>query len=296
MPIRQKYDELKNLFAQSANSIDVTNKLIEIHNLCCIELSTASRVPLASGNGTSGKTYFSFSHNQTLSRPVNSTLFEDGYSIDPLDPLGRCKVDIFFDNVLSNNIDKQSADDITSSVYTVAMEFCCSTDLAGRGVKIAGTYFEKLVGHLYSRHLNIQPEGQMTACELDNTSISIPTDYIFNLGPAKPKFHVPVKTSTRERVVEVWAQQRVLDGAYGVGRFICLLTCMSETELNKRQMKVDDVCIPGQWTNYQLFIAQLKRAYYLDIPNKYDSLNNAFPKIHVKQFGEFFHETNILSD
>ena len=136
----------------------------------------------------------------------------------------------------------------------------------------------------------------MTASEKDDVSIKIPTDLIFYLGRMKPKFHVPVKTSTMDRVVQVWAQQRVLDGAYGVGRFLCLLTCISETDFDKGKMRVNDICVPGQWLNYQLFIAQMKRAYYLDIPNRYNELNNGFPKIHVKKFGEFFHETENLLD
>ena len=116
-----------------------------------------------------------------------------------------------------------------------------------------------------------------------------------------PKFDVPVKTSTRERCVEVWAQQRILDGAYGTGRFLGLLTCISETKMNSEskdhsKWKVDDVCVPNQWINYQLFIAQIKRAYYLDIPSRYEQLNNSFPRIHVKKFGEFFFEWEDLLD
>ena len=41
---------------------------------------------------------------------------------------------------------------------------------------------------------------------------------------------------------------------------------------------------------------EIKRAYYLDVPGKYDELNHRFPKIHVKEFGEFFHESNCLID
>ena len=55
-------------------------------------------------------------------------------------------------------------------------------------------------------------------------------------------------------------------------------------------------CVPNQWINYQLFIAQIKRAYYLDVPNRYDQLNNSFPRIHVKKFGEFFFEWEDLLD
>ena len=145
-------------------------------------------------------------------------------------------------------------------------------------------------------HLLVNPTNQMNALELDGESIPLPTDFIFDLGPGKPKFHVPAKTSTRERVVEVWSQQRVLDGAFGVGRFLCLLTCIGETNFFKSDMSVALTCVPNQWINYQLFISQIKRAYYLDVPEKYAELNDRFPKIHVKTFGEFFHESNELTD
>ena len=123
-----------------------------------------------------------------------------------------------------------------------------------------------------------------------------PADFIFDLGAGKPKFHVPAKTSTRERVVEVWAQQRVLDGAFGVGRFLCLLTCIGETNFYSKDMSVALTCVPNQWINYQLFISQIKRAYYLDVPGKYEELNHRFPKINVKTFGEFFHESDELTE
>ena len=174
------------------------------------------------------------------------------------------------------------------------MNYCCCADLVSGVKNNSGDYFEKLIGHLYSMHLNVAPTNQMNAVELDGESISLPTDFIFDLGAGKPKFHIPAKTSTRERVVEVWAQQRVLDGAFGVGRFLCLLTCIGETNFYNNDMSVALTCVPNQWINYQLFISQIKRAYYLDVPGKYDELNYRFPKIHVKEFGEFFHESDKL--
>lgn len=285
-PVIKAYGDLGVIFAKSPMSDEVTKQLITIYRLCQATLKNMPRERLENGNGNEGKNYIAFVENKNYSRPVNVDLYEDGLS----------KVDVFFENVISNNIKAQSAEDITAAIYVIAISFCCCADLLGSGQKIAGTYFEKLIGHLYAKHLNSEPINQMIACELDDVSIKIPTDFIFDLGRMKPKFHVPVKTSTRDRVVQVWAQQRVLDGAYGVGRFLCLLTCISETDFAKEKMRVNDICVPGQWLNYQLFIAQMKRAYYLDVPKRYEELNNSFPKIHVKKFGDFFHEVNDLID
>jgi hypothetical protein len=295
--IATAYDQMKTLFASNALDTTVTNKFIEINNLCKAELAHMHAIPITSGSTALGKNYVVFNStgniNDKHSRPVNIDLYNSGKAVDAS---GRSKVDIFFENLLANQITNQSAIDITDALYVISMNYCCCADLI-TGVKSnSGDYFEKFVGHLYARHLNQNPSTVMNACELDNESIQIPTDYIFNLGPNLPKFHVPVKTSTRERCVEVWAQQRILDGAYGVGRFICLLTCIGETNFVKRNHSVDIVCVPNQWINYQLFISQVKRAYYLDMPPRYNALNHRFPKIHVKLFGEFFHESNNLVD
>lgn len=289
----KEYRALCKIFPKYPMGDEVTRKLVEIYRLCQKMLDTVIREKLDNGNGNEGKNYIVFGNGKKYSRPVNIDVYEDGLAKNTD---GLTKVDVFWENLSEDNITLQTADDITSAIYVIAMGFCCCADLLGSGQKIAGTFFEKLIGHLYAKHLSSEPINQMIACELDDVSIKIPTDFIFDLGRMKPKFHVPVKTSTRDRVVQVWAQQRVLDGAYGVGRFLCLLTCLSETDLDTTRMKVNDICVPGQWLNYQLFIAQMKRAYYLDMPQRYEELNNGFPKIHVKRFGEFFHEVDRLLD
>lgn len=294
---------MKSLFSASASSAAVSEKFKTINFLCEQEIATMHFHPISNGSTAMGKNYVVFSYAVTLlqpdgkenkhSRPVNIDLYNAGKCVVEND---RTKVDIFFDNLINNRIVDQSAEDITQALYVIAMNYCCCADLV-QGVKSnSGDYFEKFVGHLYARHLGCEPSVSMDACELDGESISIPTDYIFNLGPNLPKFHVPVKTSTRERCVEVWAQQRILDGAYGVGRFVCLLTCIAETNYVSKNHSVDIVCVPNQWINYQLFIAQVKRAYYLDVPARYDVLNTRFPRIHVKPFGEFFHESAELTE
>lgn len=256
--IAQEYNNMKLLFSRSALSDDVTRKFISINELCKTEIARMHVLPITSGSTAVGKNYMVFSLTGNIvdkhSRPVNSDLYNAG---NQLDATGKTKVDIFFENLLRNQIPLQSAQDITEALYVISMNYCCCADLVDGVKSNGGDYFEKFIGHLYARHLNREPSTLMTACELDDETIQIPTDYIFNLGPNLPKFHVPVKTSTRERCVEVWAQQRILDGAYGVGRFICLLTCLAETNYVSRNHSVDIVCVPNQWINYQLFIISL---------------------------------------
>ncbi|MDD5956387.1 MAG: hypothetical protein PUC40_05335 [Lachnospiraceae bacterium] len=294
-PITSKYDEMKELFNIAPLNAGITDKFKEMNDMCYNEISTMSQIPITSRSTAVGKQYIVFSIPGTndYSRPVNIELYESGLRYNDA---GQSIIDEFWDNVKEHTITNQSAEDITAALYAICMNYCCCTDLLKGIKKNAGDYFEKLVGHLYAMHLLVNPTNQMNALELDGESIPLPTDFIFDLGPGKPKFHVPAKTSTRERVVEVWSQQRVLDGAFGVGRFLCLLTCIGETNFFKSDMSVALTCVPNQWINYQLFISQIKRAYYLDVPEKYAELNDRFPKIHVKTFGEFFHESNELTD
>lgn len=291
-PIASKYDEMKNLFSNNPLNTEITDRFEEINNLCQSEVNALIQNPITSKSTAVGKNYIVFSNSTgKYSRPVNIDLYNAGCSINSS---GVKIVDEFWTNVRTHSIELQGAHTITAALYTICMNYCCCADLISGVKSNSGDYFEKLVGHLYSMHLNVAPTNQMNAVELDGESISLPTDFIFDLGAGKPKFHIPAKTSTRERVVEVWAQQRVLDGAFGVGRFLCLLTCIGETNFYRSDMSVAITCVPNQWINYQLFISQIKRAYYLDVPEKYDELNHRFPKIHVKEFGEFFHEADDL--
>lgn len=297
--IQIRYDEMKNLFGISPINPEITEIFKDINNLCQCEINTMEQVPLISNTSACGKNYIVFRNtsNSKISRPVNIDLYNEGIESTAS---GVSKIDILWDNIINQTIAEQQSRDITTALYVIAMNYCCCSDLITGIKKNAGDFFEKLIGHLYSRHLGVCPSEQLTAVELDGMSIPLPTDFIFNLGPNRPKFHVPAKTSTRERCVEVWAQQRILDGAFGVGRFYCLLTCIGETNFKKatasKGMSVDVVCVPNQWINYQLFIAQIKRAYYLDLPDRYNALNNSFPRINVKEFGEFFHESEDLND
>lgn len=231
------------------------------------------------------KRYFAFSKGTKLSRAVNWALF--------LEDIGTWKE--FLGSLSETSVAKLAPLHITKLIYTVAMSFCCYIDLTKDGdQKTPGTFFEYLVGHLFAKRLGLNPTRELEVLNLDMQT-TLPTDFIFNLGPEKPKFHLPVKTSSRERVIQVWAHQRVLDGVYGTGRFIGTPVILAETKSDKRKREVIEICLPDQWRIYQMHIAQLKRIYYLDIPAAYQKLNDVFPRIAVKPFGDFFREFAALT-
>ncbi len=290
--IMKQYEHLKDTFKHSASDESVTRCLITLYDLTSSFLITVDKIELVSK--VEGKKYLAFSTETKRSRAFTPALFDAGVNKDEL--THKCAVDLLWESINENNISSLSAHDITCAVYAIAISFCCSIDLLkSSDQKTPGTYFEMLIGHLLSKHLHLNPRNQMDVLSL-GTRTTLPTDFIFDLGPEKAKYHVPVKTSTRERVVQVWAHQRVLDGVYGTGRFLGLLMCLSETKVDSKKLEVTEICLPDQWRLYQLFISQLKRVYYLDIPDKYKELNLVFPKICVKEFGEFFHEDVGLDD
>ncbi|MGO9482090.1 MAG: hypothetical protein ACLP05_09970 [Candidatus Kryptoniota bacterium] len=231
------------------------------------------------------KSYFAFSKGKKISRAVNRDLF-----IDDIDAWQR-----FLDSINDKAIAKIEPLLANKLIYTVAISFCCFIDLTKEGdQKTPGTFFEYLIGHLFAKRLAVNPTKELEVLNLDMKT-TLPTDFIFNLGPEKPKFHLPVKTSSRERVIQVWAHQRVLDGVYGTGRFLGTPVILAETKSDKRKREVIEICLPDQWRIYQMHIAQLKRIYYLDVPTAYRKLNEVFPRIAVKSFGDFFREVDVLT-
>jgi len=281
------YESLKEAVKQTEghDSDDVSDAL---RSVCAASFSFLQGCrPVQLTSQVPDKSYFSFKdRNNKHSRAVNPALFVEDFTL----------VDDFLNAVKTESFEALSPEDTTKACYTAAMSFCATVDLKKSGDKKSpGTFFEYLVGHLFSKRLGVNPRKQLKVLNLDMDA-KLPTDFIFDLGQNRPKFHVPVKTSTRERVIQVWAHQRVLDGVYGTGRFSGVFVCMNETKTDKRKSEVTEICLPKQWRVYQLFVAQLKRIYYLDVPEKYAELNEVFPKIVVLPFGEFFREADELAE
>ena len=240
---------------------------------------TASLISLVSN-----KEYFGFQLGAKISRAVNQSLF--------LPEPGQW--DVFCKAISTKEPLDLTPDRITRIIYSLAVSFFCYIDLTKEGdQKTPGTFFEYLIGHLFAWRLGVNPKTRLPVLNLDMEA-TLPTDFIFDLGPNRAKFHLPVKVSTRERVIQVWAHQRVLDGVYGTGRFLGTPVILGETKTDKRKREVIEICLPDQWRIYQMHIAQLKRIYYLDVPSVYLQLNDVFPPLSVKPFGHFFAEADTL--
>jgi hypothetical protein len=232
-----------------------------------------------------GKRYFAFTQGDKLSRAINANLY--------------CPDFKRWENLLTcleeGDIESLTAEVITESLYTAAITFCASVDMLKSGDrKTPGTFFEYFTAFFFTWRLGVEPQKSIQILNLDNENTRLPTDYIYNLGPQNPKFHMPVKCSSRERSIMLWAHQRLIDGVHGVGRFMGTPVILAETKTAKQKREVTEICVPDQWRLYQLYIASLKRIYYLDLPVTYERLNAALPTRTIKTLGEFFFEWSEL--
>ena len=278
----EAYEDLQDVFSKDVKGEANQNLIGEIYRASCQFLAKADSQALKSL--VSGKEYISFKLGKRLSRAVNKQLF----AAEPKEWGVFCKA------IASKREPGMESQRITRIIYSVAASFFCFIDLTKDGdQKTPGTFFEYLIGHLFAWRLDVNPKTRLPVLNLDMEA-TLPTDFVFDLGPNRAKFHLPIKVSTRERVIQVWAHQRVLDGVYGTGRFLGTPVILTETKTDKKKREVIEICLPDQWRIYQMHIAQLKRIYYLDVPAAYSRLNDVFPPLIVKPFGHFFAEADTL--
>jgi hypothetical protein len=232
-------------------------------------LAEADRVPLFSP--TTGKPYFSFRAAEQ-SRPVNSDVYADD--------------EIAFEQLLAaflNGFSGSTPDEIVRATYTIAFSVFAANDVNHVGRKASATFFENLIGHIVARCIGFAPRNKVRTPE---TGADLPTDYVFDPGEHSRKLHLPIKISTRERIVQAWVHQLVLARIFGDGQYRGVLIVGTETKRDARTGEVIEICIPGQLQVFQTRVTEMSRIYYLDPPQPYLELAHAFPRVEVKPFGE----------
>lgn len=260
------------------------------------ELSRADRIQCVSK--VAGKNYFAFENKKEksvfISRPVNEALFSNDLALFQhfFNTLEQCASQ----DGCKRAFEKWDTDLLQKALYSMVMAFCCAVDIQKTGdKKTPGTFFEYFVGYVFSWRLRINPVRQVEINMRGGKKVPLTTDFLFDPDSNRKKLHVPVKTSTRERIIQVWAHQRVLDSTQGSNLYLGTPVLMTETKLNKKKLEVVEICLPDQWRVYQGHISQLERVYYLDVPQPYACLNSVFPHpITVKPFAEFFVEADAL--
>lgn len=240
----------------------------------CQSLDLVSRVP--------GKSYFTYRSGNIVARPVNKHLFESDEQ----------EIMRLWQQWL---IDSISAEEFARLSYTCALAPCLAMEIFDRqNKKGPATYFEWYVGHLFAKAVGVNPTKRVRLPVLGR-EVRMTMDLLIDIGEQYRKVHLPIKMSTRERVVQAWAHQRLLDAAYGDDAYRGVLVVFSETKLALRTLEVVEICVPEQWLAYQTLLATMDRIYYFDVPYRYQLLTAEFPDvIAIKQFQEFFVEREAV--
>ena len=113
----------------------------------------------------------------------------------------------------------------------------------------------------------LTPDNGYTGDDLPDTDYKVPTDIVLYGEEGKPSLVIPTKITTRERIVQAWAHQRILADVYG-DRYRSILVCVSELQRDENR-GVNEICVPGQVKGFQKHLAQMSAMYYLDPPAPY---------------------------
>lgn len=278
------FDELKKQVRKGLLTGQIGDVFSQIYAESLQLLSSADREELISR--VFGKRYIAFCGVARGSRAINADLFEPDVTLWTQ----------LLSEMQTGEIVSFNSDQINRVLYSLAISFCASVDLIKEGdQQTPGTFFQYFVAFIVAWRLGVEPTTSIQILSIDQEDTRLPTDFIFNPGPKQRKFHVPIKTSSRERSIMLWAHQKLIDGVYGVERFMGTPVMLAETKLDKASREVIEICLPEQWRMYQLYIARLKRIYYLDIPAAYARLNAEFPPLEVRPFGDFLFEWKDLT-
>ena len=275
--LSQQYQRLKSIASEDLRGAAVARLISEMALWSRQILQRAERVQLTSR--VVGKRYYGF-RGKGESRPINEALY-----VNDQRELGRLL------RAFRNGFRAATNEDIVRSAYTIAYSVFAANDVYGVGRKASATFFEILIGHMVARAVGVSPRKKV---RIPESGADLPTDYVFDPGRNSRKIHLPIKTSTRERAVQAWVHQLVLERIFGAGVYRGVLVVSAETKRDSRTGEVIEICVPKQLQMFQSRVAEISRIYYLDPPHVYLNLAAEFPRVEVKSFGEAFGELREL--
>jgi hypothetical protein len=276
--LSRQYRELKTTAVDALGTATVASLISEMALRSRQILQHTERVPL---NSATGKNYFSF-RGAAQSRPVNIALYQEN---------GREFARLL--RAFRAGLSRDEPDAAVRATYSIAYSVFAAHDVHDVGRKASATFFEILIGHIVSRAIGVPPRKKV---RIPESGADLPTDYIFDPGPHSRKIHLPIKTSTRERAVQAWVHQLVLERIFGAGQYRGVLVVASETKRDTRTGEVIEICVPRQLQLFQARVAEMSRVYYLDPPRVYLDLANVYPRVEVRTFGQALSELPQLLD
>lgn len=255
--------ELDNLQSNAAgayrNGAAVPNLIEHAVDHCLKLLHGIEPVPLGACDG---KLYHIFRAGSNVSRPVHlpllirdRTLFRHAWNefLGSARPRGH-----------RYNFPLKETNSV---LYSATMAFAVCYDLWKPGSrKTPGTFFEVILGSALQAVL---PEFERTAhVVLPGQTAKVSTDIVFLTPNHTGGLVIGAKITTRERIVQPFAHQRILDSIFGETRFRSVLISVSEMQ-RQGEESANAICVPGSIRLYQLHLASLSGLYYLDPPARY---------------------------
>jgi len=286
--LKEKIDLASRRYNLNLDHIPATLQVIE-HAMLLLE-NNAGYGYFGSFNGKNTQNYHSFTFDGEFSRPVRDDLFITDYHFfvagfrefnESLKTIDRRWSS--FDSARANKI-----------IYTSVMSVACCFDLWKSGSrKTPGTFFEIFMAavlklmipdEIFSKHIPLIDQLESDDESFDPSSVS--TDIVITSKNKNTSVVIPLKITTRERIVQPFAQQRILDSFFGENIYFSFLACISETQQDKKRRKVNHICVPGTIKLYQKYLSSISGIYYCDIPERYleRDLTDIIP---VKSMGDF---------
>lgn len=251
--------------------------------------------------------YWVAHENDSVSRPYRPEIFASKEA--DYDELA----DNIEQEITSDEFDNERVDRF---VYTSITAFCLCYDIwKPKSRKTPGTFFEVLMGSIcrlrypdygLGKHVAIENAATVedAVIDLDEDGAfegasdeevaealegnSVSTDLVIHNDANQRAAIIPLKITTRERIVQPFAHQRILDSAYP-DRFRSFLACVSEVQRDDSTQTVKQICVPGTVSLFQKHLAKLSGLYYCDIPQRY-AKPDMKAVISVKSFSEVFND------
>lgn len=229
------------------------------------------------------KSYSVFRAGKEISRPFRTELF----SVTPKE-FQRDWTKLIETAIPNQRRFRSPSTETNRVLYTAVASFALCYDLwKPKSRKTPGTFFEIVVGSLLQLVL---PSLRRTHhVILPGQDENVSTDIVFHRPqPDVGGLVIPVKITTRERVVQPFAHQRILDSVFGEHVFRSILVCMSEMQRDG-DSGANAICVPGAIRLYQSHLSNLTGLYYLDPPLRYLQADVA-DTVHVRTLGDLLSE------
>lgn len=239
--------------------------------------------------------------DRPFSRPFNRELFVS--SSEEFEALWSAFTEALLDGGRSGTgrISGFPGEEVDRAFYTVVIGYAAAVDLFSRGNRAGpGTLFEMVVGPAISLLTGREEAGDVRLQVPDSGAVeTVKTDLSFVGREGETILVVPTKITTRERIVQAFVHQRILDvarpGTYrsvlciGSENNVACSRGAAERDKTYDNCWVQDTLVPGTIALYENYVAPLSGLYYLDPPAPY--LEGAYGGLPpVRRFGALLTE------